>query len=430
MNNSPLTEEAAEFAEKSEQFGFVRPQAIADVFEGKYIIVNGKRMIDCTRLDYISIGSSPEVKRIMIESITNSDLSCPASQMVIKTEPNAELEKSLASFHGMSSSVVFTSGYATNQNVMTALGMRMNTSYFQPYRIKGEMGKESMKIPTIFYVDFESHYSLKQGIKIARMQSENCCFSYGFNSGDYGDLENKVQKSFKEHGDNVVRLIVSDTLSSTTGRIFDINALCQIAEKYNCIMYLDEAHAIGALGIKGSGIAASSKCFQDNKKRVIIMGTLTKAVSLLGGYVTMQDENLMSLLRAFCPQYIFSAPIPPWMASAIVKIIKMIQGHYGDIEREKLRKVSLLMRQSLNEKGFNTLESDSHIIPILIGDDEKAIAAQNYMEGQGFLPSLFYYPAVPQGCALIRFSLCSDITEEEIICMVAALERVREKIRF
>lgn len=203
-----------------------------------------------------------------------------------------------------------------------------------------------------------------------------------------------------------------------------------LLQLYDCLLYLDEAHAVASWGEEGRGIAAEMKDFERYRHRLIIMGTLTKAVAQLGGYVTVPDKALSCFLRACSPQYIFSAPLSPWMAETVIQVLQIIQGDYGKNERKKLAAVSSYMRGKLNTRGFETLESGSQIIPVLIGAETKCIQTKAYLEDRGFTTAVFMCPAVPKGKAVIRFSLCSDITAEEIDRILEHLAEARQLFGF
>jgi len=423
--------EIEEYIIKGEKVNIVNPQSVTEEgFYGKYLKVNGKKKLDLTRLDYLSLGSNQKVREIMIECIQKFDISNPASQIVMKSGSTVKLEKALADFHKMQSSLVFTSGYSANENMMLALGLRMNTPHLLTYFREAGLGKSSIGIPSIFFIDEESHFSLQNTARIAKMLTKDKCFVYRFPSMNYDYLIKQIQKTYLNHSDKAVRIIVSDTLSSASGQIFDIEALCSIAEEYDCILYLDEAHAIGTLGEYGNGITSNVKDFNRYKDRLIIMGTLTKAFSQLGGYVTMSNISMSLFLRVCSPHYIFSAPIPPWMAEAIVKILAVIKGDFGKRERAKLRVISEYLRNELIRNNFNILGSSSHIIPVLIGDDEKCKAVKQFLEQWGFITSLFVYPAVKRGNSLIRLSLCSDIDYREADKLIKILILAKKKICF
>ncbi|PIP27400.1 MAG: hypothetical protein COX30_01950 [Candidatus Moranbacteria bacterium CG23_combo_of_CG06-09_8_20_14_all_39_10] len=424
-NISLLLQEAQEFYAMGTEFGFANPQSMSGGdYNGKEALVNGIKTVDMTRLDYLDLGQSPEIKGIMKGCIERY-ISCPTSQMALKSESTVHLERALAEFHGMADSVIYLSGYCANESVIQALALRMKTSHLGPYVVETDMGKKTRNIPTEFFVDDETHYSIINAIKFAKMKVKDGCLFHRFPTADYGRLTELLDKSKEELGDRSIRIIVSDTISSMSGRVYDVPALCQIAEDYDCFLYLDEAHAIGTVGEQGRGIASEMKDFERYKNRLIIMGTLTKAVSQLGGYVVVPDERLSCFLRACSPQYIFSAPLSPWMAEAVIQIIDLIRSDYGKAKRELLTNVSAYMRESLQKAGFNTLGSESQIVPVLIGKESDGIKTKAFLEAAGFTPSLFICPAVPKDESILRFSLCSDITCQEVDSVVRLLLQAR-----
>ncbi len=426
-----INQEASNFVALIKELKIFDSSSTSDgKFEGKFVKIDGKLKIDLTRLDYLALGQDKEIKQIMIKNIEGCDLSCPASQMVMKSSETVRLENSLADLHGMSDTVLFTSGYAANDNIIQALGLRLNTHYIKHYMSQYGITNGEGSIPTIFFVDGESHYSLVHGAKIAQYFSKGINEVRKFKSADYDDLTKKIEESKEKFGDNAVRVIVTDALSSISGRIFDINSLYKIANKYGCLMYVDEAHSCGCIGSHGRGVAANTEEFEANKDRTIIMGTLTKAFSQLGGYVVMPNKELSDYLKMCSPQYIFSAPIPPWMAETLIQTVDLITGKWGDRRRELLYNSSKYLRDELVKNGFDIMGSNSQIIPVSIKDDKIANKVYNYIRENGFISSLFRYPAIPKGSAMLRFSICADITKEEIDDLVKYLKLAREKYKF
>jgi len=427
--------EANLFVHEGKKMRIVGIESVADKgSSGKYITINGSKKIDFTRLDYLSLGSSDEIRSIMYESIQSYDLSCPASQMLVKMDATVRLEQALESMHGMDDVILFSNGYSANDNVMQALGNRLNThyikKYMQAYAENNGMKSEDLLTPTVFFVDSESHYSLNHGSRVARSFSQGLCFVESFSCMNYAELEVKIEASKKNIGENAVRIIVSDALSSTSGRLFDVELLSAIAERHGCLLYIDEAHSVGVFGPKGSGVAAGSKSYEQRKNRMIVMGTLTKSFSQLGGYVAVPNKNIGTYIRSCSPQYIFSAPILTWMSDTLTKTIQLVQGEFGEKRRKNLHDVSQYMRNSLLENDFDILGSNSQIIPVLIHDESKADQIKQSMDESGFLISLFKYPAVPHGSALIRFSICADITKQDVDAAVGSLLMLRNKLRF
>ncbi len=221
-----LKHEAREYVDKGPKFNIVNPQSSAEgSFQGKHLIVDGERKIDLTRLDYLALGSDQAIRQIMIDCINDFDISCPASQMIMKSEQNSKLEKTLAKFHGMNESIVFTSGYSTNTNIIQALGLRTSAHHIMWYFRKLGISKSTRNIPTIFFMDSESHYSLLYAAKSSKYLNGSHCEVYAFPSGQYDHLTETLRESKRRHGDEAVRVIVSDTLSSTSGRVFNVSSL-------------------------------------------------------------------------------------------------------------------------------------------------------------------------------------------------------------
>ncbi len=424
-----LRNDAAEFINTGSTINIVNPQSEVD-FEGKHVIMGGTRLLDLTRLDYLALGSEKAIADIMMDCLGRSNFSCPASQVVTKMSSNLKLEERLSRFHDMSATTMFLNGYAANENMLQALGFRLNTPHLLPYFIILGLREESRKMPTIFFVDGESHYSARHGMQIANKHDPELCLIRQFPSMDYEKLVQRLKRSYQTHGDEAVRVIVSDTISSLTGKIADVGTLCQIASEYDCLLYLDEAHAVGAFGPQGKGVAGTFPEFYRHRDRVMIMGTLTKTFCQIGGYVAMPDESLNQFLRICCPQYIFSAPLPPWMANAAVRIIDQISGDFGEAKRKKLGHVSQYLRKELNSKGFNTLGSESHIIPVLIGQEDTSTLVKEYLLEKGLAAALFIYPAVPRGESTIRMSLCADVEEDEAEYIVDCFQKARDKFHF
>jgi 7-keto-8-aminopelargonate synthetase-like enzyme len=424
-----LNDDVKEFIRLGSIINIVNPQTEVE-FEGKHVVMKGHRLLDLTRLDYLALGSEKCIAEIMIDCLGKYNLSCPASQVVTKMDANLRLEQRLADFHGMAATTMFLNGYAANENILQALGLRLNAPHLLPYFRSIGLGKESRKMPTIFFVDGESHYSALHGMKIASKHDAEVCIIVHFPSMDHNKLVQKLKNSYIKYGNEAVRIIVSDTVSSTTGKIFDVGMLCKIAAQYDCMLYLDEAHAVGALGSQGKGIAAQFQEFKTHRDRIMVMGTLTKTFCQIGGYVTMPNEELNQFLRVCCPQYIFSAPLPPWMAEAVLQIIEMIAGDFDDTRRKKLATISEYLRVGLNSNGFETMGSGSHIIPVHIGDEQVSTDVKEFLLEKGLATALFIHPAVQRGHSTIRMSLCADIEEEEVDYIVNCFKQARDKFHF
>ena len=417
-----LDKELDHFMELGTELGIAHVQCAADVCPGgKFVKMNGQEVIDYSRLDYLALGENPDIRAHMRQSIESNDISCPASQFVFKSGSSVKLEKRLAALHKLEDSLVFTSGFSVNINMMEALGLRLRVPHLNRYAKNYKLGRDTRDIPTVFIVDADSHYSLIHGIRTTSRTSYASCFSRFYKGGNFKRLVSHLKEIESRFGDKSIKVIVSDSLDSATGKIIDVVKLYQIACDHQALLYLDEAHAVGALGPNGGGISDMMLAENIDRKNLIVMGTLTKTFSQLGGYAAFGDPRLLALVRACSPQYIFSAPVLPWMAETLCYTLDLLAGPWGKERRGILEERAKELRAKLRKEGFDTLGSETHIVPILIGDEVKCQQIKQGLLKEGINVASFFFPAVAKGSAVLRISVCADITSQEIDDLVGVV---------
>ncbi|MEM7200528.1 MAG: pyridoxal phosphate-dependent aminotransferase family protein [Planctomycetota bacterium] len=416
-----LHDECSLFLDHMEQGFGIRAEQSSSCPEagGKYVTIDGVPNLDFTRLDYLGLGSDPVVKQHMRDAVAEYDVSCTAAQVVFKPGVIRELEEKIAQWHGLNHSLIFTSGFAANANVIQALGQRMTTPHMLAYTRAGRILPKADRVPTIFFADRRCHYSILTPIRLCRKSDPERCEAVQFE--DLEQLEAALAQSWDVHGGDALRVICSDTLESSSGKIYDIAALYALAERYDALLYLDEAHAVGTIGKTGAGVAVAQLPADCDMRRVLIMGTLTKAVGQLGGYVACHDERVASALRIWSLQYVGSAPIPTWMAAALLKIVDHIQGPEGARRRTALRQLTQSLCVGLHAHGFSVVCEDSHIVSIRMGAESRCLAIKERLTLLGHHVAAFVYPSTPKGGSMLRVSICSDLTEADLADLVAAL---------
>lgn len=421
-----LNDELNIFFEYGDEVKMTMPQIQSEGdLNGKFIKINDKQVIDFTRLDYLALGAEQKIKDFMQHDIASLDISCPASQMILKPESIEMLELELAAWHGLEHSILFTNGYSANVNAMQALGLRLKCPHLLAYAHSTGYGKMVEDTTTVFIIDKDSHYSLIHGVRIACKFSNNCV-SYTYNGSDEHSIENRLKQVEQKYGDRAVKILVSDSLVSSNGNYIDVKRLYDFAVQYDCLLYLDEAHAVGAVGETGAGVFHKMMGHDFEKERVIIMGTLTKSFSQLGGYVSFGSSRLAALVKACSPQYVFSAPILPWMAQTLRKTLRLLQDDWGVQRRNILHENASYLCRRLNEEGFDTLRSTSFIVPVLIGDEVKCLKMGDQLCELGYNVACFRFPAVAKGKAILRVSVCADITKDEIDGLVNSIVHCNE----
>lgn len=427
-----LNDEAGSFRSAAAGVAVFEPRhRTTGTFDGKYLTVDGVRVVDCSGLDYLALGSDPTAKALMMESLRRNDFAIPGSEAVIQTSQSHDLEQALAGYHlGGGAALTFANGYGTNFSVMEALGLRSNSQFLRMHRDSAP-APPTARAPTVFFIDGDLHFSARHGIRFARKLLPELCVAHTYRTNEPGDLEKLLRASFETHGEDAVRIILTDTVESATGREYDMLPLCRLAEQYDCMLYADEAHAVGALGPQGRGVTAKVADFERYRHRLMIMGTLTKVFCQPGGYVAVADPALAAMLKFTSPQHVFSAPVAPWIAAAATGLIALVAGDYGERRRKTLAEVSRAARAGLREAGFDLIgESDTPIMAVPLRDPGVGVPMLEFMRNEGFVLSVFQSPLMPRGREVVRLAMRADFETEDIERLVKALVRCRDALRF
>ena len=285
------------------------------------------------------------------------------------------LENELEKLYGRSS-LFFNSGYHANIGILSALA-----------------GKGDLIIS-----DKLNHASIIDGIRLSNADHVR------FKHNDYKHLI-QILKNKRNDYDQI--FIVSESIFSMDGDEADIEKLIEIKKNYNCLLYIDEAHALGVRGDKGLGLTEELNCIDDID---LLVGTFGKAMNSIGAYVIC-DPILKDYLINKMRSLIFTTALPPivisWNHIMLRTIVKM------KLEREHLNTLSEQFREKLIEFGIATAGS-SNIIPVLVGDSQKCVNLAEYLQTKGFLVFPIRPPAVPEGTSRLRLSLCADMNWEAI----------------
>jgi 8-amino-7-oxononanoate synthase len=285
------------------------------------------------------------------------------------------LENELEKLYGRPA-LFFNSGYHANIGILPALS-----------------GKNDLILS-----DKLNHASIIDGIRLSSADYKR------YKHTDYDHLTSILEQS---RGNYERVFIVSESIFSMDGDEADLRKLIEIKNKYNCFLYIDEAHALGVRGLQGLGLAEEQECIDEID---FLVGTFGKAMNSIGAYIiaTAVIKNyLINKMRSL----IFTTALPPivvsWNYSMLRTIIKM------RIERDHLMTLSDQLREELTKRGIETSGS-SNIIPVMVGDSQKCVNLADYLQKKGFLVFPIRPPAVPPGTARLRLSLCADMDWEDI----------------
>lgn len=353
---------------------------------GNRVKVRGREMILIGSNNYLGLIDHPKVMQAAKEAIDRYGVATCGSRFLTGTIDLHEiLEERLARFMNKEAAVTFSTGYQTNLGIISSLA-----------------GKDDVVI-----TDRMDHASIIDACRLSKAEVKK------FKHNDLRDLE----RVLSEIPDNKGKLIVVDGVFSMEGDIADLPGIVPLAKKYKARVMVDDAHGLGVLGQHGRGTAEH---FGLEDEVDLIMGTFSKSFVSIGGFV-VGKKKVVSYIKHHARSLIFSAAATPASVAAVLAALEVIETEPE--RRERLWQVTNFMRESFQKLGFNTGPSQTPIIPIMIGDDEKCFAMWKTLRDEGIFTTPVIHPAVPHGQALIRTSYSANHTDEELRLILAAFEK-------
>lgn len=337
--------------------------------------------------DYLGMGQNSKVLKVIEETLHAVGAGSGGTRNISgTTHYHVELEKELSSLHQKEASLLFTSGYVANEATLSTL---------------------SKLIPGLVILsDQNNHASMIAGIRNGRARK------IVFKHNDLIDLRLKLS----ELGKDIPKIIVFESVYSMDGDIAPIKEICDLADEYNALTYIDEVHAVGLYGSHGGGIAE-----QENQlsRLDIIEGTLAKGYGLIGGYISA-NANIVDAIRSYAPGFIFTTSLPPALIAGGIESVRHLKN--SKIEREKMHENVAYLKQSLISNELPVIKNNSHIIPLLIGDPilTKKVSDQ-LLELYSIYVQPINYPTVPKGTERLRITPNPSHTREDIDFLVKSL---------
>lgn len=361
--------------------------------EGTKISLNGKLLTSFGYCDYLGLSKNKKIKKIITDHLNSNDLGISSSRAIAGTsKAHIELEKEIAEFIGGEDCIVFMLGYMANLGAIPAL----------------VTSKE------VLIVDSKSHASILDGCYISKANGGKIV---PYRHKNMNDLEKKLKKYKNES-----KLIVTDGVFSMDGDIAPLDKIHELANQYDAGVLVDDAHGLGMLGDSGAGTVEH---FKLQGQIDLIMGTLSKSVPLLGGFIVGKKE-VIQYLKSTCRSYLFCLGLPPYVAEAAKESIKIIK---NDLTlKKRLWDNTKLVRQKLINNKFNLSDSETPIISILTKDYAKTFELAKAMETQGYLVDPIIYPGVKKNESRIRLVLTAQHTEDEINDLVNKLSSLSSEL--
>ena len=340
--------------------------------------------------DYLGMSQQPNVVKAMVDTAERMGTGAGGTRNIAGTNsPLVELERELADLHSKDASLVFTSGYVSNQSGISTI---------------------AKLIPNCLILSDElNHNSMIEGIRQSGVEKKI------WRHNDLADLE----RLLIAEAPGRPKLIAFESLYSMDGDVAPIGRICDLADRYGALTYCDEVHAVGMYGPRGAGIAARDRAMH---RIDVIEGTLAKAFGCLGGYIA-GTANLIDAVRSYANGFIFTTALPPPICAAATAAIRHLKT--SQWERDNHQKRAARVKAVLSTAGLPIMATDTHIVPLMVGDADKCKAASDLLLNRhGIYVQPINFPTVAQGTERLRITPSPFHDDEMIADLADALVEV------
>ena len=362
---------------------------VLEGYRGNSVIYNNKELIMMGSNNYLGLTHDPRVIQAAIEAIKVWGTSCTGSRLLNgNLSIHEELEENIADFLKYESCLVYASGFMANQGSIAPL----------------------VEKDTEIFSDQENHACIIEGCRSTQAKV------HVYKHSDMGDLESKLKKS----SPHVDKLIITDGVFSMKGEIAHLDKIADLAKQYNAKIYLDDAHGLGVIGEGGRGTGSYHNLYPD-----IMMGTFSKSLASQGGFICASHE-VVEWIKHQSRTFIFSAGLSPANVAAANMALNILRKEPERIDQQKAN--AKYLRDGLKLAGLAVVDSETSIIPILIGDDQATLMICKQLLDMNIFTTPVLFPAVAKNETLIRCSVMATHTKEELNKAIEAFARLSDQI--
>jgi 5-aminolevulinate synthase len=344
--------------------------------------------------DYLAMGQHPKVIEAMEEALHDVGAGSGGTRNISgNSHYHIELEAELADLHGKEAALLFTSGYVSNEATLSTLAKLLPGC--------------------IVFSDALNHASMIAGIKNAG------CEKQVFRHNDLEHLEELLAAA----PEDAPKLIAFESVYSMDGDVAPIAAICDLAEKFGALTYLDEVHAVGMYGARGGGISERDGVAH---RIDIIEGTLAKAIGVMGGYIAAH-RNIIDVIRSYAPGFIFTTSLSPVLVAGALASVRHLK--QSSVEREGQQASAAMLKAIFDAAGLPVMLSETHIVPLMVGDPVKAKRISDILLAEyGVYVQPINYPTVPRGTERLRFTPGPAHTEAMMHELAGALVEIWDRL--
>ena len=376
--------------------GLFKKERIITSPQGAVIkISSGEEVINFCANNYLGLSSHPEVIQAAKATLDTHGFGMSSVRFICGTQDiHKKLEEKIAHF------------YQTEDTILYAAAFDANGGVFEPL-----LGPEDAIIS-----DSLNHASIIDGVRLCKAAR------YRYQNNDMDDLEQKLQEANKNKAR--FKIVVTDGVFSMDGLVAPLDKICDLAEKYDALVMIDECHAAGFIGETGRGTLEEKGVMG---RIDIITGTLGKALGgAMGGYTTGKKE-IIEMLRQKSRPYLFSNSLAPAIVGASIKVFDMLENNTE--LRDRLAANTAYFKKGMKGAGFDIIEGDSAIVPVMLYDAKLSQTMADMLLEEGIYVIGFFYPVVPKGKARIRVQLSAAHTKEHLDKAIEAFKKVKEKLK-
>ncbi|MES2764362.1 MAG: pyridoxal phosphate-dependent aminotransferase family protein [Bacteroidota bacterium] len=362
--------------------------------EGPVVSIEGRKVIMAGSNNYLGLTNHPKVRQAAIDAIHRYGTGCSGSRYLTGTiDLHIELEHKLAKFLGYEDVLLFSTGYQTALGVMAGLAQRGD------YVVS----------------DKENHACIISGAMLAKGGFADFV---RYKHNDMADLEKVLKKLPESAG----KFVVTDGVFSVSGELVHLEEMVEVAQRYGARILVDDAHSVGVIGQGGRGTASH---FGLTEKVDLTMGTFSKTFGSLGGFVA-GPERVINYLKHHSPALIFSASPTPSSCAAALAALEVLEENPGLVDQ--LIRNADKMRRGFKEIGFNIMESPTGIVPVIVGDLEKALVFWRHLYDAGVFVNAFIPPGVPPNMSMMRTSYMASHEDHHLDKILDIFEQVGKQL--